>query len=246
MLKGIRLSDCMLIRNLLVAVSVALSTSAFASFEQCIELFPSERVPVTQEQGRDLCFDGFAVLYSPSQKKPIYTVEVLSRSLLMQAPQERTNRFYEEARLRASERALLSDYHGSGFDRGHNSEAATKRSPQAMAQSFSLANMAPQAPEFNRGVWAKDVEKAVRKYAQRSSGNVYVFTGTAGNVGTIGRGNVVIPEYFFKLVYDQSKNKAWAYWLPNSNNARMTNESIISYPELVRRTNIDFKIPAKP
>lgn len=215
---------------------------AFAAFENCLNDFPNQQVPVTQERGRDLCFEGFGVYYSPTQKKPIYTVEVLSREHLAEAPQERTNLFYEEARLPAAERSHLNDYRGSGFDRGHNSEAATKRTPEAMAESFSLANMAPQAPDFNRGTWAKDVERATRKYAQRANGNVFVFTGTTGKAGTIGRSSVVVPQYFFKLVYDQSANRAWAYWLPNTNDARMSREAIISYQELVQRTGIDFKI----
>lgn len=215
---------------------------AFAAFENCLNDFPNQQVPVTKERGRDLCFHGFSVYYSPTQKKPIYTVEVLSREHLAEAPQWRTNQFYEEARLPAAERSHLDDYRGSGFDRGHNSEAATKRTPEAMAESFSLANMAPQAPDFNRGAWAKDVERATRKYAQRASGNVFVFTGTTGNSGTIGKGGVVVPQYFFKLVYDQSANRAWAYWLPNTNDARMSREAIISYQELVQRTGINFKI----
>lgn len=215
---------------------------AFAAFENCLNDFPNQQVPVTQERGRDLCFEGFAVYYSPIQKKPIYTVEVLNQGLLAIAPQERTNMFYEEARLPAVERSYLSDYRGSGWDRGHNSEAATKRTPESMAESFSLANMAPQAPDFNRGIWAKDVEKTTRKYAQRASGNVFVFTGTTGNSGTIGRSHVVVPQYFFKLVYDQSANRAWAYWLPNTNDARMSRDAIISYQELVQRTGINFGI----
>ena len=218
------------------------SIPAFAFFDGCKNYFPEQQMPVVAEKGRDLCFDGFAVYYSPSQKKPIYTAEVLSREHLAEAPQERTNQFYEEARLPAAERSYLDDYRGSGFDRGHNSEAATKRTPQAMAQSFSLANMMPQAPENNRGVWAKDAEKATRKYANRANGKVYVFTGSVGNAGTIGRSHVVIPQYLFKLVYDQSTNRAWAYWLPNTNDARMSREAIISYQELVQRTGIDFKI----
>ena len=219
-----------------------LSQSSFAAFEQCQDLFPNRQIPASQERGRDLCFDGFAVYYSPSQKKPIFTAEVLSREHLAKAPQERTNLFYEEARLPAAERSHLDDYRGSGFDRGHNSEAATKRTPESMAESFSLANMAPQAPDFNRGTWATDVEKATRKYALRANGSVFVFTGTTGNAGTIGRGRVVVPQYFFKLVYDQSSNRAWAYWLPNSNDARMSREAIISHQELVQRKGINFKI----
>ncbi len=44
---------------------------------------------------------------------------------------------------------------------------------QAMAQSFSLANMVPQASEHNRGVWAKSVEMATRNHVRRADGNVF-------------------------------------------------------------------------
>lgn len=216
---------------------------SFAAFDACKNLFPGGQIPKTQELGRDLCFDGFAVLYSPGQKKPIYTIEKLNRSNLgMETRQVRTDYFYEEARLPSSERSLLSDYAHSGYDRGHNAPALNRRSPEAMAQSFSLANMMPQAPENNRGVWAKDVEKATFKYALRANGNIFVYTGSVGNAGSIGRSHVIVPQYLFKLVYDQSANRAWAYWLPNTNDAKMSRETLISYDELVKRAGINFGI----
>lgn len=46
-----------------------------------------------------------------------------------------------------------------------------------MTQRFSSTNMVPQAPEHNRGAWAKSVEMATRKYAGRATGDVYVITG---------------------------------------------------------------------
>ena len=96
---------------------------AWALFDQCRDYFPEERIPITQEKGRDLCFDGFAVFYSPTTKKPIYTVERLNRARLTAQHQQRTNQFYEEARLPFADRALLSDYKNSGYDRGHNAPA---------------------------------------------------------------------------------------------------------------------------
>lgn len=224
----------------LSTVFLLFSFNAFALFDECLDYFPNKQVPVTTQKGRDLCFDSFAVFYSPDTKKPIYTIEKLSRERLQKKASRENSRFYEEARLRKSERATLADYKGSGYDRGHNAPAGDMPNPTAMAQSFSLANVMPQAHENNRGIWAKSVEQATRHYVQRTNSDVFVFTGSTGNAGTIGKNKVVIPTHLFKLVYDQSKNRAWAYWIDNTNEAKMSPP--ILYKELVKRTGIDFKL----
>ncbi|QWD64415.1 DNA/RNA non-specific endonuclease [Polynucleobacter sp. MWH-UH2A] len=215
--------------------------SAFALFDNCKDLFPNQRIPTAPQVGRDLCFDSFAIYYSTQDKKPIYVVEKLNREQLMAPHPRRSNQFYEEARLPFSERALLSDYRGSGYDRGHNAPAGDMSNERAMAQSFSLANMMPQARQNNQGIWAKNVEEPTRHYAKRATGDIYVFTGSTGNQGSIGRGHVTIPSHLYKLVYDPSKNLAWAFWIENSNDALMTPP--ISYAELVSKTGIDFQLP---
>jgi len=75
----------------------------------------------------------------------------------------------------------------------------------AMAQSFSLANMMPQARLNNQGIWAKNVEEPTRLYVKRAQGDIYVFTGSTGNQGSIGKNRVTIPSNLFKLVYDPHK-----------------------------------------
>ncbi len=119
----------------------------------------------------------------------------------------------------------------------------------AMAQSFSLANMVPQAPEHNRGVWAKTVEMATRKYAARANGDVYVITGpvfvpSIAQSQSIGTGHVHVPKYLFKLVYDQSKNRAWAHW--HENNDATRGSKPITYTELVKRTGVNFLPTTSP
>lgn len=229
----------------LISLALLLSPlSAFALFEECKDLFPNQQVPVTTQVGRDLCFDSFAVLYSPRDKKPIYTVEKLNREQLLAPHPRRSNQFYEEARLPFAERSLLSDYRGSGFDRGHNAPAGDMSNERSMAQSFSLANMMPQARQNNQGIWAKNVEEPTRLYVKRAAGDIYVFTGSTGSQGSIGRSHVTIPSHLFKLVYDPSKNDAWAYWIENSNDAQMSPP--ITYAELIAKTGIDFRLPVKP
>ncbi|QKM65639.1 DNA/RNA non-specific endonuclease [Polynucleobacter tropicus] len=220
---------------------LATPLSALALFDECKNLFPDQRIPTSPLVGRDLCFDSFAVYYSPQDKKPIYVVEKLNRDQLLAPHPRRSNQFYEEARLPFSERAHLSDYRGSGYDRGHNAPAGDMSNERAMAQSFSLANMMPQARQNNQGIWAKNIEEPTRHYAKRATGDVYVFTGSTGNQGSIGRGHVTIPSHLYKLVYDPSKNSAWAYWIENTNDALMT--PLISYAELVTKTGIDFHLP---
>jgi len=215
--------------------------SAFALFEECRDLFPQQQIPSTQEVGRDLCFDSFAIYYSPKDKKPIYTVEKLSREQLLAPHPKRSNQFYEEARLPLAERSLLSDYRGSGYDRGHNAPAGDMTNERSMAQSFSLANMMPQARQNNQGIWAKNVEEPTRLYVKRVTGDVYVYTGSTGNSGSIGSSRVTIPSHLFKLVYDPGKNLAWAYWIENTNEAQMSPP--ISYQEIVQKTGIDFHLP---
>lgn len=220
------------------------------TFAECLEHFANRvppRVPNTEERrARPLCFDGFAVLHSGKTKTPIYAAAVLNRErILAGRKQERTNLFFADARLPARERANLEDYRGSGFDRGHNAPAADMGSAQGVAQSFSLANMMPQAPKNNQGPWA-DIEQATRKYILRAKGDVYVVTGSLLLPGEcqyalpncqIGNG-VTVPSHIFKLVYDPSTERAWAHWLPNTDDARPSKP--IRYEELVARTGIEF------
>ena len=229
------------IPQLVLSTSLLSPLSAFALFEACQDLFPNQQIPSSPLVGRDLCFDSFAVYYSPADKKPIYTVEKLNSERLAATHPRRTNQFYEEARLPFKERALLADYRGSGYDRGHNAPAGDMANERAMAQSFSLANMMPQARQNNQGIWAKNVEEPTRQYAKRVDGDLYVFTGSTGKIGSIGKGQVTIPEHLFKLVYEPSKNTAWAYWVENTNDATMSPP--ITYQDLKEKTGIDFHLP---
>jgi endonuclease G len=108
-----------------------------------------------------------------------------------------------------------------------------------MAQSFSLANVVPQAPKNNQKAWS-GIEQATRKYVMRAKGDVYVISGPVyeGKPKTIGRNRIWVPRYLYKLVYDPATGRAWAHWIENTDQARASKP--ISYEELVRKTNIEF------
>ena len=240
------------IRPLLAASLLAFSITAAAkaptqkdvAFQACPQFFVngvSPRVPNAQQLApRALCYDAFAVLHAGVTKTPVFVAERLNRSQLEDAKDEkRTNRFFADARLPMAERAELEDYKGSGFDRGHMAPAGDMPNAQAMAQSFSLANMVPQAPVNNQRSWA-GIEKATRKYVMRASGDVYVITGPVfdSSSGQIGNGRVRVPKYLYKLVYDATTGRAWAHWIENTDQAHAGRP--ITYAELVKRTGIEF------
>lgn len=243
---------------LTVALLLCVQGAQAKGFDDCRELFANGQVPriaqVERWQPRELCFDAFAVLHSGRTKTPLYAVEKLNRAQLLDArDEERTNHFFADARLPRTERAELEDYRGEHclmqqadrcietvrLDRGHLAPAADMPNAQAMAQSFSLANMVPQSPVLNRKGWAK-LESDTRKYALRADGDVYVISGAVhqGEVVAIGGDHVWVPTYLYKLIYDPAKNRAWAHWVQNRDDARIG--APISYAELVSRTGIEF------
>jgi endonuclease G len=221
------------------------TASTGGAFAACPQFFAGGQPPVVQPQPsqRALCYDAFAILHSGQSKTAVYVAQKLNRAAIADAGEKRTDKFFADARLRAAERATLEDYRGSGYDRGHLAPAGQMPTPAAMAQSFSLANMVPQAPQHNQGAWRVSVEEATRKYAARATGDVYVITGpvyvpSIAQSKGIGPGQVRVPTHLFKLVYDEDQHRAWAHWHQNDNATRGARP--ISYAELVRRTGIDF------
>src|SRR5690606_20563634 len=214
--------------------------SVQTKFGACPQFFPSNRPPVVPFEYalRELCFSSFAILHSGEAKTPVFVAQRLNRQTLQRAESiERKDRFYAEARLPRAERAELSDYRGSGYSRGHMAPAADMSTEEAMAQSFSLANMVPQVQGHNGGAWAT-VEEDTRRYVMRARGDVYVFTGPVyqGHTVTIGDGRVAVPSHLYKVVYDATTKRAWVHWQANSAKAQPARP--ITYGEFVKRTGL--------
>lgn len=207
----------------------------------CQDQFPGGRALnlatiSAEKRATGLCSNHFAVVYSAQSKTPLLVVERLNKAQLTDAEdEERTDRFFADPRLKRGDRAELKDFEGSGLDRGHLSPAGDQPDIGSMAQSFALSNMVPEDPTHNRKTWRK-VESDVRKYVRRAQGDVFVFTGPlfGQEVRTIGKGQVWVPSHLFKLVFDASTQKAWAYIVPNTAEARIT--APVGYEEFAKAT----------
>lgn len=216
--------------------------AARQAFAACPQFFAHGVAPATRgDRQRALCYDAFAIQHSGRTRTPVYVATFMDRASLEAARAiKRRDKFFADARLPRAERAELVDYARSGYDRGHLAEAAAMPSKRGMAQSFSLANMVPQSPENNRRAWAK-IEADTRRYAQRSKSGIYVISGPAyatEQPRTIGPSGVWVPTHLFKLVYDPARNRAWAHWIANRDDARPGRP--LPYSEFRRRTGVEW------
>lgn len=219
--------------------AAAVSEYVQTNFSGCRQLFPGGQPPTVPARPalRELCYDSFAILHSGNTRTPVFVAQRLNRQMLQQAQAvSRTDRFFADARLPATERAELGDYRNSGYSRGHLAPAADMHTPEAMAQSFSLANMVPQDQRHNGGPWAK-IESDTRKYIMRAQGDVYVFTGPAYGGSMVDRaGRVAVPTHLFKAVYDAATGRSWVHWQANSPDTKAGPP--IRYDEFLQRTGM--------
>ena len=184
-----------------------------------------------------LCMDGFAVMYSGVSRTPLWSAEHLDRTRLQQAKQiDREDSFHEESKLPKSARASLSDYSGSGYDRGHLAPNANMANRSQQYDSFSLANIAPQSPRNNRYIW-RNIASATR-YLTQQYGEVYTITGVAFTDKKTKQlaNRVLVPSHFFKAVYIPATNQAGVYYAPNDESERI---DVISIDELTTEIGID-------
>ncbi len=120
-------------------------------------------LPYTADPAAIQHYAGFALLYSEPHEQPAWVAYLLTDDEV-QGTLSRTNNFRADPGISTGS-AALSDYRGSGYDRGHLAPAADmKWSSAAMSESFLMSNMTPQVPGFNRGIWKK-LEAWVREQA---------------------------------------------------------------------------------
>lgn len=191
---------------------------------------------------RELCFDGFTVMYSTITRTPLWSAEYLTKDRLERAEAlDRQNNFHEETQLPDNERATLDDYKGSGFDRGHMSPNGDMGSRAQQFNSFSLANIVPQNSYNNQNPW-RLLEEATRELIKQE-GDAYVITGAAFRGTSLRKiGNVLVPSDIYKVVYFPKRKAAGVYFSPNDASGQV---NVISLAELNAQIGLDL-FPSLP
>jgi endonuclease G, mitochondrial len=178
-----------------------------------------------------ICYPSYALLASGVTRTGIWSAEYLTPQRIEEAEQtKRVNTFHPDPHLSYDMSAQLSDYVRSGYDRGHMSPSGDQPGSEAQNDSFSLANMAPQAPRFNRVTWAH-LEESVRTLAHTD--NLYVVTGLLFKGNQIGflKGRVAIPTVYYKVVFDPRQNAASVFWGNNVDDTEIYSEPLVQFEQ---------------
>lgn len=142
----------------------------------------------------------YALSYDAARKVPNWVSWELNATWLGAVP--RQNDFRADSTLPPTlPQALLGDYAGSGWDRGHLCPSEDRTATVADNQStFFLTNMVPQSDNLNGGPWAQ-LESYARGLAASGKELFVVAGGVFGAPQrTIGAGQVAVPSSMFKLV----------------------------------------------
>ncbi len=190
-------------------IPVDLAEAISRGYEPCLRCKPPDATSVNEYEGKPLVFQsygfeelalpyckntaaiihhhGYSLLYSEADEQALWVAYLLTCDET-EGEHDRTDNFRADPEILTGS-AELSDYKGSGYDRGHLAPAADlKWSSESISDSFYLSNMSPQAPGFNRGIW-KELESWVRTKVVENF-EIYVVTGpvlTGGLFNKIGK-----------------------------------------------------------
>jgi len=187
-------------------------------------------------------YSGFDLGYNETYEQAAWVAYVLTRSEIESGDADRTDDFRPDTTISTGS-ALLSDYRGSGFDRGHLAPAGDmKWSRTAMSESFLMSNMSPQVPSFNRGIWKK-LEEQVRQWALEKD-SLFVVTGPVLKdiSNHIGESMVGIPDHYFKVLVDLSPpdHSIIAFLMPNAQSSGDLFSYAVTVDSLEVFTGYDF------
>ncbi|KAF7961881.1 hypothetical protein AWV80_28355 [Cupriavidus sp. UYMU48A] len=168
------------------AVTNTIGSTAYAKgpATTCPQVFATHGLPsltasTYSSRTQFICYRGHAVQTSPITRTALWSAENLTAQAVLAARTvPRDSEFYEEAEIPAADRARLSDYRrGPGLDRGHLAPSGDFPDQASQAESFSLANVVPQASASNRRLWSH-IETSTRRMV-REHGQAFVVTGPA-------------------------------------------------------------------
>eukprot|EP00759_Apiculatamorpha_spiralis_P050897 PhF_6_TR4969/c0_g1_i1/m.7040/K01173/ENDOG; endonuclease G, mitochondrial len=209
------------LRVLLVVFLASYICEATIGFTGCKSLFYNGFIPYQSTPSTPLCKEGvIAVSYDNTMVNPAFSAYYVTPTEVKQDTGDRMS-FYEDVELKnanVAQAPLSSQVFKSGYDRGHIAPSAIlSYNKTVLKQCYSMANIAPQLANFNRGVWAR-LEGDVRSFINSTNTALFIITGVGyKNRNNVERpyDNIAIPSYFFKVLCDPKGKKSAGFYGEN-------------------------------
>jgi endonuclease G len=159
--------------------------------------------------------------------------------------------FKIEPTIEREYRASYDDYTHSGYDRGHLApDAAFDWSEESLKETYSLANIIPQARKVNRYTWTKAERYARFVAVQRGLVNVINVVKYSDVPLRIGSHGIAVPNGYYKVLYSDDQNFTKCLYYENDNNIITGDDRLrqheVSCNELIDNTpttDFSFLIP---
>lgn len=212
-------------------------------------------LPQLEEQDEPIEHSAMTLLYKEKHEQPSWVAHVILPDIVS-GNVGRTNDFRPDSLVKTGSSLeqdfFLKDtlengdikYDGFGYDRGHLAPSADFRwSEKALSESYLYSNMSPQLPDFNRDSWAK-LEDLLRAYVQEHEVPLFVVTGPILRDGlpVVERSvnKVSIPNYYYKLAWDQKNQVCVGFIMPNRKCEYPPESYVVSIDSVEALTGFNF------
>jgi endonuclease G len=185
--------------------------------------------------------DYFTLSYSEKHEQAEWVAYELKKSYMGSNNFKRPY-FIEDPKVKTGS-ADWRNYKKSGYDKGHLCPAGDMEfAINAYNDTFFTSNISPQLHDFNAGVWNR-LEQKTRYWATKYDG-IYVITGgiLQPSLQTIGKEKVSVPNYFYKILLDNSNGKyrMIGFFVPSKKSDKPLYDFVVSVDSLEKMTGIDF------
>lgn len=185
--------------------------------------------------------DNYTLSYNEKYEQSEWVAYHLKKNQLLSNHYERPF-FIEDPKVKTHS-ADWRNYKKSGYDKGHLCPAGDmKFSKKAFDDTFYTSNISPQLHNFNDGVWNR-LEQKVRYWASKYN-DLYVITGGVLQNGlkTIGKENVAVPNYFYKILVYKSENEInmIGFLVPHKESNLPLYKFVVPVDKIELLTKIDF------
>ncbi|OMP30990.1 DNA/RNA non-specific endonuclease [Mangrovimonas sp. DI 80] len=218
-----------------LALEEAFAEASLPKSETKLRLLPKSTM------GQVIHHDSYSLSYSEEHEQAEWVAYELRKDHLSDLDFKRP--YFEIDSTVKTGAAHWRNYKNSGYDRGHLCPAGDRRySLEAYYETFLTSNISPQDHYFNAGVWNR-LEEQTRRWAKEYN-SVFVVTGgvLTKNLKTIGEEHVSVPDYFYKVIFDDSNSevKIIAFLIPAKESSEHLNNFVVSVDSLEHITGIDF------